>query len=392
MKRKYIITLVFVLILIGTISAYYILNKGKNNNAFTLNTEQVKKSAIASIVTSTGTIVPVDTVAVGTQISGMISKIHTDFNARVKKGQLLAELDPTIMQSTVEQIKGNLALAESNLAYQKINYERQKQLYDVGSISKANYDAAINGLSNAEAALSSIKAQLKSANKNLSFTKIYSPIDGVVLNRNISVGQTVAASFNTPTLFSIAKDITKMQAQAKVDEADIGQVSKGNRVTFTVDAFINDIFPGTVAEIRLQPTISANVVTYTTIINTNNDSLKLKPGMTATITIYTAEAEDVLTIPLPALKFKPSPEMMGKDYTIVAFTGARKATDKFVWVLKDKNITENKITTGINDNTRVQVLSGIKENDLVITGVSNEANSKANSESKSPFLPTMRRR
>ncbi|MBC6490542.1 efflux RND transporter periplasmic adaptor subunit [Flavihumibacter stibioxidans] len=392
MKKKHIILLIAGLLILGAAGAYFYFGRAEKKNSYSLVTEKVKRSSIANIVTSTGTIQPVDTVAVGTQISGIIKHIYTDYNAIVKVGQLLAELDPTLMQATVDQIKGNLALARSNLDYQKINFGRQKQLYDVGSISRAAYDLAENSLRNAEAVITSTRAQLNAAQKNLSFTRIYSPINGVVLNRNINVGQTVAASFNTPTLFSLAKDITKMQAQAKVDEADIGKVKPGERVTFTVDAHINDVFNGTVSEIRLQPTIAANVVTYTTIIQTNNDQLKLKPGMTATITIFTEEAENVLTVPLPALKFKPDSALLEKKYSIIPFSGKRARTDYFVWVLDNLLIREKKIITGISDNTRIEVVSGLNENDNILTGIVSGSGVTVQDTERSPFLPTMRRR
>lgn len=392
MKKKHIILLITGLVILVAAGAYFYFGRAEKKNSYSLVTEKVKRSSIANIVTSTGTIQPVDTVAVGTQISGIIKNIYTDYNATVKIGQLLAELDPTLMQATVDQIKGSLALAKSNLDYQKINFERQKQLYEVGSISRAAYDLSVNSLRNAEASITSTRAQLNAAQKNLSFTKIYSPINGVVLNRNINVGQTVAASFNTPTLFSLAKDITKMQAQAKVDEADIGKVKPGERVTFTVDAHINDVFHGTVYEIRLQPTITANVVTYTTIIHTNNDQLKLKPGMTATITIFTEEAENVLTVPLPALKFKPDSALLGNKYSITPFSGPRSGADRFVWVIDNQGIREKKIITGISDNTRIEVVSGLNENDNIITGIVSGSGVTVQDTERSPFLPTMRSR
>lgn len=357
-------------------------------------TVPVEQGDIATIVTSTGTIEPVDTVAVGTQVSGIIKAIYTDYNAAVTQGQLLAELDPTLMQAMVDQMKGALLQATSNLNYEKANYQRQKELFDVGAISKAAYDLAINSHETANANVASIKAQLVSAQQNLAFTKIYSPIDGVVLNRSVSVGQTVAASFNTPTLFSLAKDITKMQVQAKVDEADIGEIKAGLRATFTVDAFVQEVFNGSVKEVRLQPTTSSNVVTYTTIIETSNDDMKLKPGMTATVTIYTHEDKNALLVPNAALKFAPDPQATGEGYQFIKAQERELQKDEAkIWVLRDQQLEERIIKTGITNSAKMAVLSGLKANENVVTGV--ETMSKAEAEaggSASPFMPTPPRR
>jgi len=262
----------------------------------------------------------------------------------------------------------------------------------------------------------------RSAQKNLSYADIYSPIDGVVLNRNISVGQTVAASFSTPTLFIIAKDITKMQVQANVDEADIGGVKTGDRASFTVDAFINDQFGGTVQDIRLHPSVSANVVTYTTIINAPNNDMKLKPGMTANIVIYTKEVNNALLIPAKALAFTPDSSLM-KDYEIVGKV-ARKRTRKAggggagaaggnptanqishtaksrtdtsgvtrqrasIWVLQGKKLVQKRIQIGLNDNTHVEVLSGLSPDEMVVTGITGGPNgATGTSPTGSPFIP-----
>lgn len=392
MKSKKTI-IIIAIILIAVVAVIFVLGRKKKERTVIV-TVPVEQGNIATIVTSTGTIQPVDTVAVGTQISGIIKSIYTDYNANVTEGQLLAELDPTLMQATVDQMKGTLAQATSNLNYGKANYQRQKELFDVGAISRAAYDIATNTYETAEANVASIRAQLVSAQQNLAFTKIYSPIDGVVLNRSVSVGQTVAAAFNTPTLFSLAKDITKMQVQAMVDEADIGEVTTGQRATFTVDAFVEDVFNGTVKEIRLQPTTSSNVVTYTTIIEANNDDMKLKPGMTATVTIYTKEANNSLLIPNSALKFTPNPQSLSEDYQIIATEkkdlGANEA---IVWVLNGQTLEARIIKTGITNSAQIAVLDGLTAGDKVITGI--EAMSEAAaaaSGSASPFMPTPPRR
>ncbi|MDE3211674.1 MAG: efflux RND transporter periplasmic adaptor subunit, partial [Bacteroidota bacterium] len=259
MKRRTIL-LIIILVLAAAASLWYFGMK-KNDVPVVLITEHPKFGPISNSVMATGTVQPVDTVAVGTQVSGTIAKIFVDFNSVVRKGELLAQLDQSLFLAQVQQISANLQLARNNLAYQKQNFNRQSQLFQVGAISKADFETAENTYRTAGDNVQSVSAQLRSAQKNLSFSNIYSPINGTVLSRNISEGQTVAASFNTPTLFSIAKDLTKMQVRASVDEADIGNIKKGERVTFTVDAFPNDVFSGTVQEIRLQPVISSNVVT-----------------------------------------------------------------------------------------------------------------------------------
>jgi len=385
MNRKKTIIISVSILTLAALLYFFFGRKKEEGVAFKTITPQ--KGSIAAIITSTGTIQPVDTVAVGTQVSGIIASIYTDYNAQVKEGQLLAKLDPTLMQATVDQIKGQLAQAQSNLNYQKINYNRQKELFDVGAISHAAYDLATNAYETAQANVNSIKAQLRSAQQNLSFTEIYSPIDGVVLNRNVSVGQTVAASFNTPTLFSLAKDITKMQVQAKVDEADIGDVQTGDRVTFTVDAYIDQTFEGKVSEIRLQPSTSNNVVTYTTIIETSNADMKLKPGMTATVTIYTKEANNVLTIPVSALKLTIEPGQVTPPYHLVE----NRVTDtaqNAVWILRGNQVIKQAIEIGINDNTKVQIESGIGDQDSVITAIVSAAEVKEQQTGSNPFLPT----
>lgn len=445
--KKTILIVLSILVLCGLIWYFFMRNKER---PATVTTEKPATGAISTSVTATGTIQPVDTVTVGTQVSGTISALYADFNSTVKKGQLLAELDKVLIQATVDQAKASLAQAQSNENYQAANYKRQEQLYKAGAISKAEYDLALNTYQVAKANVNNTKAQLRSAERNLSFTQIYSPIDGVVLGRKVSIGQTVAASFNTPTIFTIAKDITKMQVEAKVDEADIGNVTTGQRATFSVDAFIDDTFNGTVKEIRLQPAISSNVVTYTTVIDAPNDDKKLKPGMTASIVIYTKEINDALLISAKALKFRPD-STLAKQYEIVPVKGlkgmengktrqeksAKRATAKspgagqasgtnraasagggaagttsaaaggneaasaseargtdesaakepsYVWLVEGNRLVQKKIRIGLNDNTHVQVLEGLTASDVVATGTEVVAKNMAAAAS-SPFMP-----
>lgn len=404
--RKYkgvIITVVIILLLAAI--WYFFIRKKKEPVLF--ETAQPEYGQIATSVTATGTIQPVDTVAVGTQVSGTLKYLYVDFNSQVKKGQLLAELDKDLFQAQVDQLRANLMVAQTNLEYQKNNFQRQELLYKAGAISKADYDIANNQIGQAKANVASVNAQLQSALKNFSFTEIHSPIDGVVLNRNVSVGQTVAASFNTPTLFVIAKDITKMQVESRVDEADIGNVKDSQRVSFTVDAYLEDVFAGRVQEIRLQPSVSSNVVTYNTIINAPNDNRKLKPGMTANVTIYTAEKDSALLLPVKALKFIPDTLLLAgyviesavhrsrgprKDTSGSTFKStARLGSSNYVWVLRGDSLVQKHIRTGLNDNTHIEVLSGLDVNDVVVMSTNGITGVAAAGGTNSPFLPNMRR-
>jgi HlyD family secretion protein len=419
-KRKRILWISIILVTALTLVVVWFIRD--RSPQIVLATEKPHVGYIANAITATGTVEPVDTVAVGTQVSGTISKVYVDFNSKVKKGQLLAELDKTILNAQVQQIVSSIQQAQSQLTYQQSNFNRQSQLYNAGAISKADLETAQNEFKVAQAGLKLAQSQLQAAQKNLSLATIYSPIDGTVLSRNVSEGQTVAASFNTPTLFSIAKDLTHMQVDAAVDEADIGNVKKGQRVSFTVDAFPDDLFEGTVSEIRLQPSVSANVVTYVTIINTANDQLKLKPGMTANITIYTKEENNALLISARATKFKPD-SIIIKKYKIVdartktngqqtasspgpngSMVGANGRVRKdslandsnsikraSVWVLSGTTLTRRFIRTGLEDGTQVQVLGGLTTNDEIVDEVQ-QAGVKANSNNnqRSPFMPQRR--
>ncbi|KAA8482730.1 HlyD family secretion protein [Arcticibacter tournemirensis] len=396
-KSKKIIFLILGLVFIVVL---WLLFFRKKEQVITFETEKPQRGSISESVTATGTIQPVDTTSVGSRVSGTIEELHADYNSSVKKGELLAVLDPSLMQATVDQFKASLAEAKSNQVYQESNFNRQKQLYQTGSVSRAEYELALNSYNNAKAGVRNIQAQLYSAQRNLSFTKIYAPVDGVILNRTVSVGQTVAASFNTPTLFTIAKDITKMQVQAKVDEADIGNVQKGQRATFTVDAYLKDLFEGTVEEIRLSPVVSSNVVTYTTIINAPNENKKLKPGMTANITIYTKESRNALLIPAKALKYSPD-SSLGRQYVVVPLkhsyphpggkSGEASQTttndnEGYVWILDANKIVQKKVSTGLNNNTQVEVLNGLNANDVLITGMQSGVTA-ATGAASSPFMP-----
>ena len=415
MNKKKVIIIIGALLLL--VAVWYFFFR-KKEQPVVIQTEKPAYGRIFTSVTATGTVQPVDTVAVGTQVSGTLKFIYADFNSKVKKGQLLAELDKILLQAEVDRNRGTLASAQSQLIYQQAQFKREDQLYKVGAVSKADYDNQFYLYSAAKASVESARASLASAQRNLSFAEIYSPIDGVVLSRSVSVGQTVAASFSTPTLFVIAKDITKMQVQASVDEADIGNVADSQRVSFTVDAYLEDEFAGRVQEVRLRPAVSANVVTYTTIISASNDNMKLKPGMTATVTIYTKEKEDVLLIPAKALMFKPD-SVLSKKYVVVAvaprsaekhksskpITGGsrdtvrtksadRKKAHDYVWVQHGDTLLQKRVMIGLNDNTHAEVLSGLSEDEAVITGMQRMTTKEAAAPAAgaSPFMPQRRRR
>lgn len=420
MKKRKIYGIIILIALAVAGTWYYFLRK--EEKLVVLDTEMPEYGYIAMSVTATGTIEPVDTVSVGTQVSGTIKYVFADFNSTVKKGQLIAELDKSLLAAQVNQYQANLQVAKSQLIYEKSTYDRQNLLFKTGAISKADYETAMYQFNTAQANVLSVQAQLDAAQKTLSYADIYSPVDGVVMVRNVNIGQTVASSFSTPTLFVIAKDISKMQVQAAVDEADIGNVRRSQRVTFTVDAFPENLFSGTVEEIRLQPTISANVVTYTTIINAPNNDLKLKPGMTANIIIYTKEDSNALLVSAKALKFKPSASL-NKQFKIQASdadssgsgsthhksgsTMRRKDSSSgkmndtlivvtpqkaFVWVIENDSLIEKRIIIGLNDDTHVQVLHGLSTEDEVVDGIQNPATEPAASSSatKSPFMPQRR--
>lgn len=426
MKKFRALIIILLLLVVG--AAIWYFGYRKEEKPAVLLTEKPQVGYISKSVTATGTIQPVDTVTVGSQVSGTIKAIYTDFNAKVRKGQLIAELDKSLFEAQVNQFKANLDVSKSTLVYQKSNFDRQTLLYNSGAISKADFENAQNLYRTAQANVESVQAQLDASEKNLSYASIYSPVDGVVMTRNISVGQTVAASFNTPTLFIIAKDITRMQVQAAVSEADIGDVLVGQRVTFTVDAYPDITFTGRVNQIRLEPAVNANVVTYSTIITAPNDDLKLRPGMTANIFIYTKEVDSALLIPAKALNFRPdsslskqfvilvSPDESGSGQHSGRHNGAsgsstvtpprdhskdtagqeldttsKKAQKAFVWLKVGDSLIEKRIRIGLNDETHVEVLKGLSLDDDVATGIEIPVKGAAAAPAaRSPFMPARR--
>ena len=372
-------------------AAILTMNSCKKAPTFTYNEEEVVKQDIITSVTATGTIEPVTSVDVGTQVSGIVSKLYVDYNSIVKAGQVIAELDRTNLMSDLSSAKANLTSAESSLAYQTANYERFKNLFDKGLISANDYEQARLSFIQAQQQVNTQRNNVKRAETNLGYATITSPIDGVVLSKEVEEGQTVASSFNTPTLFKIAKDLTDMRVIAKVDEADIGEVKEGQRVMFNVDAFPNDIFNGNVTQVRQQATTESNVVTYEVVISAPNEDLKLKPGLTANVTIYTMELKDVLAIPSKALHFKPSEAMLNDGETITDCDSPKK-----VWAKEGPNIHAIAIETGITNGMLTEIKSGLEPGTKIITdvvaSVPNLDEAEGQQQNSNPFMPRPRNR
>lgn len=366
--------------------AVWLLSDGKKEEKITFDTAAVAPANIMNSITATGTIEPVTSVTVGTQVSGIVSKLFVDYNSVVKKGQVIAELDKTNLMSQLNTAKTQLATAQSQLNYQTANYKRYKTLFEKGLVAADDFDNAKLSYTQAKEQVVSAKEEVQRAQTNLGYATITSPIDGVVLSKSVEEGQTVAASFSTPELFTIAQDLTNMQVVADVDEADIGDVKEGERVTFTVDAYPDDTFEGKVKQVRQEATTTNNVVTYEVVISAPNADLKLKPGLTANVTIYTAERKGVLSVPSKALRFIPQKETVGK-MKIVDVANAKNK----VWTIEGNSIVAHKVNIGMTDGTNTQIVGGIAEGTKVITGLNvmggeEKMPMEAQGE-KSPFAP-----
>lgn len=363
----------------------WLLSGTKKKEEITFATEKVAPANIQNSITATGTIEPVTSVTVGTQVSGIVSKLYVDYNSVVKKGQVIAELDRTNLISELNTAKANLNSAQSSLDYQLANYNRYKTLHDKGLVSVDDYENARLSYQQAKEQVSSAKESVKKAQTNLGYATITSPIDGVVLSKSVEEGQTVAASFSTPELFTIAQDLTNMQVIASVDEADIGDVKEGERVSFTVDAYPDDVFTGSVKQVRQEATTTNNVVTYEVVISAPNADLKLKPGLTASVTIYTAEKTGVLCVTSKAFRFTPTKETVAPR-KIVDCNGKNK-----VWMLDGNTIKAYSVNIGMTDGTHTQIVSGVKEGQEIITEIkvvteAEEETTTSDLES-SPFAP-----
>ena len=381
MKKK-----IYIAIAIAVVAAAAIclMAGGKKESGVTYGTAVVEKKNITTSVTATGTLEPVTSVTVGTQVSGIVDKLYVDYNSIVKKGQVIAELDKTNLRSELASAKAQLASAQSTLNYEKSNYERYKTLYNKGLISANDYENARLSYEKAVQTVRTANESVKKAETNLGYATITSPIDGVVLSKSVEEGQTVAASFNTPELFTIAQDLTKMQVIADIDEADIGDVHEGARVEFTVDAFPDDTFTGTVTQVRQQAITESNVVTYEVVISAENTDMKLKPGLTANVTIYTKEAKDVLSIPTKALQFTPNEKMLTKEQTIQDCNGKDK-----VWILENNTFKAVAVTTGTSNGILTEIKSGLREGQKIVTefSINNTPTADGAGKNENPFMP-----
>ena len=359
------------------------------NNAPKVNytTAIAEVQDVSTSITATGTIEPVTKVDVGTQVSGIIDKIYVDYNSEVHKGQVIAELDKTNLLSELASAKSNLSNAQSNLNYQSSNYNRYKTLYDKGLVSANDYENARLSYEQAVQQVAVQQQNVTKAQTNLGYATILSPIDGVVLSREVEEGQTVASAMTTPTLFIIAQDLTDMRVIADIDEADIGGVQEGQHVVFTVDAYPDDTFDGTVTQVRQQATTESNVVTYEVVISAPNESLKLKPGLTASVSIFTLEKRGVLAVPSKALRFAPNDAILTPDQKVEDCDGPTK-----VWTFDGKTFKAHAVQTGTTNGSLTEILSGITEGTEVVTEFSIESEEEADAQTSNPFMPGPRNR
>ncbi len=398
MKRKYFYTGSALLLLTIGFLAFTMFRSAEQT--FSFETVKVGKGTISNTVTATGTLEAIKTVSVGTQVSGVIEKINVDFNSLVKKGQLLAQLDETPLLAQLDQSKATVDQAEAQVKYQKSTFDRYKALIAKKLIAQSDFDLAEYNYNNALASLKNAKSVYDKNRINLSYARIYSPIDGIILNRAVDEGQTVAASFNTPTLFTIANDLTQMQVEAKIDEADIGKIAMNQRVKFTVDAYPDLKFDGSVSEIRKQPVVTSNVVTYTVIIKAPNPDTKLMPGMTASTTIFVNEKIDIPVVPGKSLRFTPD-QTVYSDYLKSLPAGAsggmvtnlNKATPadpkgSYVWTKNGAVLRRHEIKIGENDGINFELLSGLNQGDEIILSMTAvKASATTKTTAKSPFMP-----
>ena len=397
MRRSYWV--VTALIAIAVIFTTFYYNRDVAAEAPEFTTAEVSRGDVVANVEATGTLEAVTTVQVGSQVSGTISALHADFNSKVRKGQIVAELDSSLFQTQVDQARATVARLQAEVERARVQaadadlkLKRARELFDRQLIPRTDLETAESTARSADAAVKGADAQvvqaqasLNQAQVNLSHTIIRAPIDGVVIARNVDVGQTVASSLQAPTLFVIARDLTEMQVNASVDESDIGEIQPKQPVTFRVDAYPNETFSGTVAQVRLQPVIQQNVVSYVTVIDVPNAALKLKPGMTASVTIETGRADDVLKVPTSALRFTPTS------------TGARQARgngrgsgsdeQSAVWVLAANEPVRVAVKTGISDGRNTAILEGdLTPGTPVLTGNTVTPASSA-APARSPLLP-----
>lgn len=365
--------------------ATWMFSGGKKEQAVTFDTAKVELANIKNSVKATGSVEPVTSVTVGTQVSGIISRLYVDYNTVVKKGQIIAELDKTNLISELNTAKANLSSAQSSLNYESANYKRYATLFKKGLVSADEYESAKLNFEKAKDQVAQSREMVQKAQTNLSYAIITSPIDGVVISKSVEEGQTVAASYATPELFTIAKDLKDMQVVANVDEADIGDVKEGERVSFTVDAYPNDTFEGVVKQVRQEATTTNNVVTYEVVISAPNSELKLKPGLTANVTIYTAERQNVLCVSTKALRFTPTQDLI-KGCKIVDCKGKNK-----VWTREGNTFKAHAVQIGMSDGIHTEILSGVSKGLEIITDAKaangNDDEQAENNSESSPFAP-----
>lgn len=368
----------FAVIIVIAAIAIWFFNRDTDDEQISFTEETVGPQTLQSSVTATGTVEAVTSVTVGTQVSGIVDKLFVDYNSKVKKGQVIAELDKSNLISQLNSAKAQLQQAKaqvnsalSDLSYRRTNFNRYQTLYKKGLVSADEYESARLSYQTASQAVNqnnqqvlSAQEEVKRAQTNLGYATITSPIDGVVISKSVEEGQTVAASFSTPELFKIAQDLTNMQVVADVDEADIGNVQEGQRVTFTVDAYPDDTFEGRVKQVRQEATTTNNVVTYEVVITAPNADLKLKPGLTANVTIFTNEKTGILSVSNKALRFTPTKETVGKKYKIIDSKGKNK-----VWTLEGDVFRAHSIDIGMTDGTHTQVLRGIRQGQKIVNSV-----------------------
>lgn len=386
MKKKIILSIVAILI-IGV--AIWIFKSSGSKHVVTYSTAKVEVGNISSMVRTTGTVEPVTSVEVGTQVSGIVSNIYVDYNSEVKKGEIIAELDKTNLNNELASAMSNLATSKTQYEYQLKNYNRAKALNEKQLMADSEFETAWYNYESAKNAYDVSKNNVAKAQTNLGYATITSPVDGVVLSRAVEEGQTVASSFSTPTLFTIANDLTNMRVIADVDEADIGMVVEGLRVTFAVDAYPNDVFEGYVTQVRQEATTTNNVVTYEVVISAPNPDYKLKPGLTADISIYTIEKNGVLCVPNKALRFVPVRPLVGEDDQINDIDAPHK-----VWTREGTTFTAHAVEVGISNGILTEVLGGISEGTLVVSDVTvgimpgeEAAEASNDNQESSPFMP-----
>ena len=367
---------------------FFFLRGRKTGQQLSLETAKASLISIANTVTATGTVEPVTEVEVGTQVSGIISKLYVDYNDEVKEGQVIAEMDKVTLQAELESAQSQLSSAKTEFDYRTKEYNRSKTLYEKELISDAEYDESLYQYEKARNSYKQAQASIVKVKRNLGYATITSPIDGVVISRAVEEGQTVAAGFSTPTLFTIANDLTQMQVIANVDEADIGQVKEGQRVEFAVDAYPDDVFAGSVRQVRLEAKTTSNVVTYEVVIDAPNPELKLKPGLTANVTVFTLEEDNVLAVPSKALKFHPDPKLL----ETLGFSVARDtlSSSKKVWLVNETTLVPAPVATGYSSGDKIEITEGLSAGQTVAVSLSSmtapQALQEGNTE-RSPFMP-----